>query len=173
MTDLYFNRQAAELKHRGAWAEMVACCWLLQQGYEVFRNVSAFGGVDLVAIKAGDVSMFDVKGVSSTFVGVPALTEHQLALGVTVLAVYDDGRVVLCDRQASVRMVKKKLPIRCCALCQREFFPWRETNIYCTPSCSDTVKRRRRKARQKAVEANEISDGCFPAETASLNTAPF
>ncbi len=38
-----------ERKHRGACSEMLATAWLLQQGYEVFRNVSPFGAIDLIA----------------------------------------------------------------------------------------------------------------------------
>ena len=38
------NRQehilSLPLKHKGAHAELVATAWLLEQGYEVFRNVS-------------------------------------------------------------------------------------------------------------------------------------
>lgn len=48
-------------KHKGAHAELRACAWLLEQGYEVFRNVSSHGKIDLVAIKDGEVRFFDVK----------------------------------------------------------------------------------------------------------------
>ncbi len=36
-------------KHRGACSELIACTWLLQQGYEVFRNVSPYGAIDIIA----------------------------------------------------------------------------------------------------------------------------
>ena len=32
----------------GAISELLACTWLLEQGYEVFRNVSPFGDNDVV-----------------------------------------------------------------------------------------------------------------------------
>ena len=48
-------------KHRGAITELRACSWLLAEGYEVFRNVSAFGPVDVVAIKDGVTRYIDVK----------------------------------------------------------------------------------------------------------------
>lgn len=38
---------------RGAQAELLACAWLLEQGYEVFRNVSPSGDYDL-AIREPD-----------------------------------------------------------------------------------------------------------------------
>lgn len=36
-------------KHKGSLAELLACAWLLRQGYEVFRNVSQHGVADLIA----------------------------------------------------------------------------------------------------------------------------
>lgn len=48
-------------KHKGACAELRAAAWLLEQGYEVFRNVSGFGEIDIVAVKAGIARFFDVK----------------------------------------------------------------------------------------------------------------
>jgi hypothetical protein len=42
------------LKHKGARSELVACAWLLCQGYEVFRNVSQHGLMDIIAIKDGE-----------------------------------------------------------------------------------------------------------------------
>lgn len=44
---------------------MAACCWLLQHGYEVFRNVSAHGTVNVVAMKGGEMLLIDVKSVSA------------------------------------------------------------------------------------------------------------
>lgn len=48
-------------KHRGAWAEMIACCWLLENGWEVYRNVSSHGKTDLVGGKGQKLQRFDVK----------------------------------------------------------------------------------------------------------------
>lgn len=36
-------------KHRGALSELQACSFLIKEGYEVFRNVSPHGLVDLIA----------------------------------------------------------------------------------------------------------------------------
>ncbi|UOF78619.1 hypothetical protein [Bacteriophage sp.] len=38
---------------RGAQAELLACAWLLQHGYEVFRNVSPSGEFDLAVRRPG------------------------------------------------------------------------------------------------------------------------
>ncbi len=48
-------------KHKGAASEVIALLWLLNEGYEVYRNVSAFGICDLVAIKGEEILKIDVK----------------------------------------------------------------------------------------------------------------
>lgn len=48
-------------KHRGALSELRACVWLLEQGYEVFRNVSDCGPIDLMAVKGTEAIRIDVK----------------------------------------------------------------------------------------------------------------
>lgn len=47
-------------KHKGAWAELTATAWLLDQGYEVFRNVSPHGDTDIIARKPGEILEIDV-----------------------------------------------------------------------------------------------------------------
>lgn len=60
-------------KHKGAVAELKACSWLLEKGYEVFRNISQHGGIDIIAIDpiTNEVSFFDVKTVYSLKHGLP------------------------------------------------------------------------------------------------------
>src|SRR5215469_8635574 len=41
-------------KHKGAVAELIASAWLLQHGYEVFRNVSQCGVADMVIWRPGE-----------------------------------------------------------------------------------------------------------------------
>lgn len=36
-------------KHKGAWEELTASLWLMSQGFDVFRNVSQHGEIDLIA----------------------------------------------------------------------------------------------------------------------------
>ena len=73
-------------KHRGAWGEVTACAWLLGQGFEVFRNVSPVGLVDVVAMRHGEVLLLDIKsGVRSQ------LEPAQVAAGVLLLTVDGDG----------------------------------------------------------------------------------
>jgi hypothetical protein len=199
MTDLHLNRQAAQQKHRGAWAEMVACCWLLQQGYEVFRNVSPHGGTDIVAMKGAEVFKFDVKS-RAVFVGeYLRRTDEQIALGINLLVVCDDGTVrILEDAQGPLhpprqcmncgKAIGKKrrqatycsnrcqsginpLEPRTCAHCGVEFIG-RHQAIYCGHWCGNAAAKARR-TRKKAVEASEISDEGFPADDGLSASASF
>jgi len=48
-------------KHRGSMAELKVCSWLLEQGYEVFKNVSMYGTIDIIAVKDKEIRFIDVK----------------------------------------------------------------------------------------------------------------
>jgi hypothetical protein len=98
-----------ELKHRGAWAEMIAASWLVERGYEVFRNVSPHGPIDIVAIKGQVTEYIDVKLVSPEMlisdaklgegrVTKPRLKPPQVAAGIRPLFVSPDG---FCSFSAS------------------------------------------------------------------------
>lgn len=45
----------------GDISELKACVWLLEQGYEVYRNVSCVGPADLTVLKDGELWLVDVK----------------------------------------------------------------------------------------------------------------
>lgn len=68
-------------KHQGAHGELIACAWLLRQGYEVFRNISAHGIVDIIGMKDGIVELYDVKS------GTNSLQVSQVNAGVKLLRV--------------------------------------------------------------------------------------
>ncbi len=53
-------------KHKGATSELIATTWLLKQGYEVFRNVSPHGKIDIIAIHpdTGEILYIDVKTIA-------------------------------------------------------------------------------------------------------------
>jgi hypothetical protein len=77
-------------KYRGAHSELIACSWLIAQGYEVFRNVSHHGPADVVAIKNGECFLFDVKtGPCAT------VTDEQHKLSVGLVNVSRDGTCVM------------------------------------------------------------------------------
>ena len=84
---------AAKWKHQGCSAELHAVLWLLDQGYEVFRNVSQHGIADLVAWKPGEPPLFfDVKTGPQS----PAKTKpEQRASGVQIL-LYNKATGDLC-----------------------------------------------------------------------------
>lgn len=80
--------------HKGAWAELQAASWLLRQGYEVCRNVSQCGPVDLVAIRRdGKMFLIDVKTQKPLVYGSGAtkLTPLQQEMGVRLLFVSPRG----------------------------------------------------------------------------------
>jgi hypothetical protein len=80
------SRKAPE-KHRGAQAELIACTYLLGEGYEVFRNISSCGPADIIACKGAEMLRIDVK--SGTYH--TKLSEAQRRDGVVMLYVGADG----------------------------------------------------------------------------------
>lgn len=116
-------------KHRGAHSELVACAWLLNQGYEVFRNVSPHGIADIIAFRGGEMRRIDVKSV---YVGKhpPHLNDSQLESGVIPLYVYSDGNCVL-DEKPEPRFMK-----RVCEECGAPFtFHRRNQKRFCSNIC--------------------------------------
>lgn len=81
-------------KHKGAHAELIACAWLLSQGYEVFRNVSAFGLTDIIAQKGGQILLLDVKSHHGK------LSKQQIDAGVLPLRVTSSGHCEIGFRTA-------------------------------------------------------------------------
>jgi Holliday junction resolvase len=77
-------------KHRGARTELAACIYLLGEGYEVFRNISASGSADLIAWKGDEVLRIDVKSGKSA-----KLTPKQEKEGVVILHVDENGHCEL------------------------------------------------------------------------------
>lgn len=79
-------------KHKGSRSEMLASCWLLEHGWEVFRNVSDRGEIDLIGFDGENVVFFDVKTVSVNYsCSGNALTQKQHKLGVLPIYVTHDG----------------------------------------------------------------------------------
>jgi Holliday junction resolvase-like predicted endonuclease len=52
-------------KNRGGYSELLACAWLMSLGYDVFRNQSDNGPIDIVAVnrKTGETVFCDAKTV--------------------------------------------------------------------------------------------------------------
>ena len=57
-------------KNRGGFSELVACAWLMSLGYDVFRNTSDNGPIDMVAVDrdTGETVFVDSKTITPTSV---------------------------------------------------------------------------------------------------------
>jgi Holliday junction resolvase-like predicted endonuclease len=88
-------------KHYGALAEIIACEWLIRQGYELFRNISSHGLADFVAWKPGEAPIvIDVKTCGPRgHIRFVKPTQAQNAAGVRLLYVDRATRTVSFDRQ--------------------------------------------------------------------------
>jgi len=121
-------------KHIGARNEMYACTWLLDRGYEVFRNVSAHGLIDIIAMKDGETHYFDVKGNSEKQSPKSAdlLSKAQTEAGVKRLNVFKDGS---CEIIANPRTGGSMLASICCGGCGQQFTPRRPNQRFCASKC--------------------------------------
>lgn len=122
-------------KHRGARAELLAITFLLKEGYEVFRNVSPYGLIDIVAIKGGVSAHFDVKTAQITSDGgrrmVARLSLEQVSAGVKCINVYDDDVVVIdWNPQASFKHESRE-----CSMCGHTFRQTNARHLFCTSKC--------------------------------------
>ena len=141
-------------KHKGAQAELTACAWLIGEGYEVFRNVSQHGDIDLVAIRGTETLRLDVKTVASNG-GRPTLSSDQARAGVAALYVRADGKCSI-ERGA----ISRRAPCLCCGR------PFRRTDVaqrYCSFKCEGDDASRRGPPKtcppqQSVVLASETED---------------
>lgn len=116
-------------KHRGAESEMIACAWLLANGYEVFRNVSQHGDVDIVGWKAGSFESFDVKTLDERHI-LRSLSKNQMDRGVQILAV--DSVTNSCRL-----IVAAVWEDRLCKRCGGTFKLKVRAQLFCNPSCKE------------------------------------
>ena len=77
---------------KGDILEIIACGILLKDEYEVFRNISSTGLIDIIDIKDSTTLFLDVKTpqIYKNNIRIPRLTDAQKKLGVTIVCVYDD-----------------------------------------------------------------------------------
>ena len=96
----------------GAASELIAAAWLMEMGYEVFRNLSPSGPADLIAWKPTEESKYliDVKTVNKPYtrtdgiVTVPTLNCVNKAAGGVHCLVVSCGRVLGFMRRTADRM---------------------------------------------------------------------
>jgi hypothetical protein len=76
-------------QHTGAWAELRASAYFLQQGLSVYRNVAASGAADIITLnpETGETVSWDVKFVNNGELRVSTRTTKQGKLGVRLLYV--------------------------------------------------------------------------------------
>jgi hypothetical protein len=115
-------------KHQGARSELVACVWLLDNGYEVFRNVSPCGD-DLVAISAeGEIIRLDVKTCRGTY---QKITDNQIKNSVLPIHVMDDGTCVI-EHNPKGRGGFKRAK---CEFCGIDFWGRKWAERFCSDKC--------------------------------------
>jgi hypothetical protein len=87
-------------KYKGAFSELRAAAWLLEQGYQVFRNVSSHGDTDIIAIRDDKIERFDVKTAPSGIIW----TNHDVKL----LLVHENGSCEIREATERPKRVCKK-----------------------------------------------------------------
>jgi len=73
----------------GDIAEHYAITWLWDEGFEVFSNSGGSGAIDIVAIKDGEVYLFDVKTLTfhrGIYMIKTSRTKQQIEMGVQLLS---------------------------------------------------------------------------------------
>ena len=108
---------------KGAACELLACAYLIDAGYMVFRNISPRGCIDIVAIRGNEIRKFDVKSASLSLwenVSNISITYEQKAMGVEILYVDEYGccHTENDDNRSNLdeRIVKE------CLNCHQKFF---------------------------------------------------
>lgn len=120
-------------KHRGARNELLGICWLMSLGYEVFRNVSPHGAVDVIATNNNETLYLDIKKVWAPNAAVPYATPEQRARGVKVLLVSPEGTCEIKNFREEV--------IGICKMCSKPISSRRRKSIYCSDFCQHRAHR--------------------------------
>lgn len=115
-----------DTKHKGSQSELIAAAWLLARGYEVFRNVSDHGEIDIVGVKDGSVFYFDVKSCDGKQKF--RLKLSQVRHGIKILYVFDNG-------ECEIDWAGPPVDPRTCKQCARSFEPVRHNQIFCDFRC--------------------------------------
>lgn len=134
---------ASDIEERmiGARNEMLATVWLLNQGYQVFRNVAAHGPIDIIGLKDGNFEYFDVKMAYAHkhkhAATRPRLKPEQKQLNVKILRVYADG---ICDIDHNPPSIGDPtrvvlFGVRNCSRCGMEFTATHHRQTRCKKDC--------------------------------------
>lgn len=124
----------------GAKCELVACAWLLELGYQVFRNVAPSGNIDLVAIRDNEVIYIDVakvpylKSKDDSIVYGRAKTKEERAKRNGIKVLYVDGNN--CFFMSDDFGIE-----RTCSVCLKKFIGNLSNTTYCKKECRDSGKK--------------------------------
>ena len=134
-------------KHVGARSELLACAWLIANDYEVFRNVSPFGLIDLIGLKMGKIYKFDVTTANENING-KRLHKEQIDEGVIILIVHPDGN---CEINSNPQEVGNRKPIDCRG-CSKSFKPTNRNQLFCSTVCRHKYKNNKYKPDPESVK---------------------
>jgi hypothetical protein len=151
----------------------------MDQGYDVFRNVSAAGLVDLVAIRGDEVLKLDVKhsrvGQRTGAGGKGCNAKEQTKLGIKWLYVLGDRFEIVDPPLPSVGKESRK-----CVICPKYFrVKIRSTQKTCCNKCRDENIRRKKAAgdlrtlAQRAAGMSVYGLIIFPNESARTRRGLF
>jgi hypothetical protein len=134
---------------RGAIGEYMAANWLLACGYEVFKNLTPSGAIDIIAWKDGEMHLIDVSVAKKNYLGKYSDCKKQAAtkgasIGVKILYVLEDGECVWRED-----MFKPNPEIECVE-CRNLFTPRKSNELVCSDSCRKTRIPRINKAKYLA-----------------------
>ncbi len=128
----YLDKDGLAWGNVGARNELKATVWLLENGYHVLRNVSQHGPVDIVAIKDGIVTLFDVKARTIGFEDTKIrLTPQQIEMGVKGLAVLASGECII-DHSPLGPLQGEMVE---CPRCGKMFERRISSKVYCKKQC--------------------------------------
>jgi hypothetical protein len=117
-----------ETKHLGSHSELLACAWLLKNGYEVFRNVSAHGAVDIIALKDGKILLLNVRS-SPSLERKSRLSAEDIKAGVLPILVTPNGSCAI-----DFEPLPKNNPV-VCEICGETFIKTGRVQICCSSAC--------------------------------------
>lgn len=146
---------ASRNKHKGAKSELMACSWLLEEGYEVFRNVSPVGIIDIVAYKNGTTYLFDVKTQTDiNYKQKLRLSGDQIKAGIKPIYVFANGTCII-DWEPKIYETTVR-----CFKCGTSFIAKTiKKRKYCSNKCRSTAYQLGKKKVQRANHLKSTLNG--------------
>lgn len=114
-------------KHKGSRGELAACVWLMDNGYEVFRNVSSHGIIDIIAMRGSEALFLDVKSKPIR------ASKEQLDAGVKWITPLPGGGFSIFTPNP----ILANIP---CEVCGRPL-TGRRTRRWCSQTCRNATQR--------------------------------